>query len=276
MDPKGHSKSHPKGEARKRVVPRRADYGEGIYRRCIVLKAEEHHVRTELADDFHHFAVALSHDGEHAKRLSGEGIRVPWTTCPGALLPLRRLEGASLDLPLTELARYTDASAQCTHLFDLACLAFVHARRARAGGAATRRYDITLPDRVQGTTRARLERDGLDLLEWKIEGNRIGEASPPSFEGLELSGRPFHRFITHEVDDDLAEAAWVLRRGVFIGGGRIHDFKRVDRGTTFQPVVGAACHTFGPDQVGQALPIHSSLRDFSAGRDKILERPEEG
>jgi len=257
-------------------VPRRSDYGAGLYRRCIVLEADERSVRTELADDFHHFGVELEHDGHNATRLTGEGIRVPWTTCPGAVLPLRRLEGARLDLSLVELARYTDAAAQCTHLLDLACLAIVHARRSGAGGAATRRYDITLPDFVRGTTRALLERDGQSLLEWKIEGNRIAEALPASFEGLELSGRAFHAFIASGIEADLAEAAWVLRRGAFIGGGRIHDFKRVDRGTEFKPVVGAACHTFGPDQVGDALPIHSSLRDFSSGREGILDRSEEG
>ncbi len=261
--------------ARKRTVPRRADYGTGLYRRCIVLESENRLVRAELADDFHHFTVELEHDGERATRLSGEGVRVPWTTCPGAVLRLRRFEGASLALSLGELMRFTDSTAQCTHLHDLACLAIAHAERAKKKGARLRRYDISLPDRTRGASRAILERDGEILLEWGLKGNRIEDAAPSAFAGLELSGRPFHAFISNELDPDLAEAAWVLRRAAFIGDGRVHDFKRIEQASEFAPVVGAACHTFGPDQVDQARPVHSSLRDFSSGREGILDRPDE-
>ena len=74
-------------------VPVRSEYGTGCYRRSIVLKADGIEVRGELDDDFHHFGVRLLHDEQRAVKIDGEEIRVSWTTCPGAVAALRRMEG---------------------------------------------------------------------------------------------------------------------------------------------------------------------------------------
>ena len=156
------------------TLPLRDDYGSGCYRRCIVLEADGDTVRGELADDFHHFGVSLRHDGERALEVVGEDVRVPWTTCPGALEPLRRMEGAPLSRAVRDLLRHTSAREQCTHLHDLACLAVAHAARAAAGGAAMRRYDAEVPDRVGDETHSVLRRDGAVLLRLRSQPRRRG------------------------------------------------------------------------------------------------------
>ncbi len=253
-------------------VPVRAGYGKGCYRRRIVLEADGPEVRGELADDFHHFAVRLLHDGTSAVSVDGEDVRVPWTTCPGAVEPLHRMEGVSLSAPLSQLLRHTDARAQCTHLHDVACLAIRHAGRVAAGGEPRRRYDATIPDRVDGSATVELARDGEVLLRWQVRASTVIESTPDSFAGLGLSGSAFHRFCAAQLDAELAEAAWVLQRAVFIGLGRRHDFEEIHEASTFAPIVGAACHTFDAKRLADAKRVYGSLRDFTDSPQRILDR----
>jgi len=264
------------------TVPVRAGYGTGCYRRRIVLEADASarlgangrggRVRGELADDFHHFGVDLTHDGDVAVVVAGEDVRVPWTTCPGAVAPLRRMEGAPLSMALPALLRYTDSRAQCTHLHDLACLAIAHAARLGAGGRPGRRYDASIPDRVDGVATVELARDGETLLRWQVDASSVIESTPGTFAGLRLAGASFYRFCSEQLDAELAEAAWVLQRAVFIGLGRRHDFERIHAASSFAPIVGAACHTFDPERVADAKRVYGSLRDFSESPQRILDR----
>lgn len=259
-----------------RETPFREDYGQGSYRRCILLEADAGRVTAELADDFHHFGVRLDSEGGRVSHVEGEDVRVPWTTCPGALAPLQALRGAALSTSFIEVSRYSDPKAQCTHLYDLACLAICHAARQARGGAATRRYDIVLPDRRSSATRPVLSRDGEVLLEWSILGQQIDEARPAAFAGLSLGGTGFHRFVRRELDEDLAEATLVLRRAIFIGLGRRYDFDQMPTARAFEPIVGSACHTFDPSRIDQAERIVGSVRDFHDRPEDILQRDAEG
>jgi hypothetical protein len=254
------------------AVPLRSDYGEGSYRRCIVLDAAPGRAYGELADDFHHFAATTWHDGVRVTAVRGEAIRVPWTTCPGAVEPLTRLVGVRIALAPGDVARHTDARAQCTHLYDAACLAVRHADRFARGGAATRRYDFVLPDLREGRSRPTLHRDGEPILAWEISGLAVTEATPGPFAGCALSGRAFAERLAAIDDADLVEAALVMRRAVFIGLGRRYDFDRIERATSFAPVVGAACHTFSPAHVGTARHVAGNVRDFHAAPERILDR----
>ena len=254
------------------ALPARADYGTGCYRRRIVLAAGKGEVRGELGDDFHHFGVRLVHDGREVTQLEGEDVRVPWTTCPGAVEPLRRMRGAPLTRSVLEAFRYTAPREQCTHLHDLACLAVVHAARVVAGGAPRRRYDVTLPDRVKGGAVADLERDGTRVLRWVLQGQQITHSEPAGWGDLRLGGKDFHRRLRDARDADLVEGAWLFQRAIFVGIGRRHDFEAMPDAGVFAPVVGAACHSFAPERVAQAHRVRGSVRDFSASPDGILDR----
>jgi len=258
------------------TVPLRSDYGHGSYRRCIVLEAGPGRARGELADDFHHFAATLDHDGAAVTAVRGEAIRVPWTTCPGAVDPLRHLVGAPLRADASAVARHADPRLQCTHLYDAACLAVACAARQAATGdaSARRRYDFTLPDRRDGRTRPTLLRDGRPLLAWTVAGLAVEDAEPAVFGGRALMGAGWHALVDSLEDPDLAEAAFVMRRAVFIGLGRQYDFERIPRASAFAPVVGAACHTFGAGRVDEALRVAGSVRDFHDAPERILDREE--
>ena len=251
----------------------RRPYGTGCYRRRIELRASDGEAHGELGDDFHHFSVGIRHDDAYVTGIEGEPRRIPWTTCPGALVPLQRMKGAPLDASLLDLARHAPAKEQCTHLHDLTCLAIAHAGRARVGGATTRRYDITVPDRVERRAECRVDRDGAEVLRWSLEGLRIVGASDAAFEGLSIGSKPFRNALRSQAASDALEAAWVLQRAVFIGLGRQHDFDAMRTAREFADEVGGGCHAFAAERLDQGLRVLGNAHDFSEGPDEILTRP---
>ncbi len=244
--------------------PGRRPYGDGVYRRAILLRALDGEVLGDLEDDFHRFRVRLEHDGRRVLSLRGEADRFPWTTCPGAVDPLARLAGTPLAERATALAEHSDPRAHCTHLFDLAALACSHAAARRA----ERRYDIEIPDRVKGRTRATLRRDGEPLLSWTVEGHRI--LDPPPFAGVVMRGRQFMQWAEAQLAPDLAEAAIALRRTCYISGGRAHDLDGVPDASVYLPIAGSTCHTFTPGIAEQGKRVLGTSFDFTDTPERLL------
>ena len=241
----------------------------------IQLFADEGGAWGELIDDFHHFSIRLHHDDGHILSVEGDGIRVPWSTCPSAKAPLDDLIGAPLGLSLRETWRRSDPRRQCTHWFDLACLAWMQASRFCATGNARRTYRVQLPDLQARSSRPILWRDGERVLDWSIVGMKIVRSSPKQFSELSLRGSAWTSVLEGSrgpIEDDLAEAAWVLRRGVFIGMGRQYDFDRIRVASEFAPVVGGACHTFNQTNLDLIEKLPNTVRDLPGRPDQLQNR----
>ncbi len=251
--------------AREQAEPTpRSDYGRGIFRRCIRLRAQGSRVEGDLEDDFHRFGVRLDHDGRQVVRIQGAAGRYPWSACPGAVAPLQRLVGMRLATACSAARAWTDPRAQCTHLFDLAGLAIAHA----AAGRRERRYEIEIPDRVDGRCHARLRRDGEALLDWEIERGSV--VAPEPFAGRPSFGGGFARWAEATLAPDLAEAAVVLQRACGISLGRMWDMDQVPGAWVFGAMTSGACHTFQPGTVEGARRVVGSMRDFSATPEDLL------
>jgi len=248
---------------RRKPPPLRADYGGGCYRRRIRLQAESRRATADLEDDFHRFRIKVEHDGDRVLRAEGEALRFPWTSCPGALMPLARLEGMPLSPSSRAAHEHTDPRAQCTHLFDLAGLAIAHAAR----GPGTREYDVEVPDRVEARTRAALRRDGQPFLHWEIERSRI--VAPEPFVGRSTRAG-FLAWVQQTLDPDLAEAALVLHRACSISLGRLYDMDGVEGPSAFGVMAGGVCHTFSPGTMEQARRVVGSARDVSRAPEALL------
>lgn len=242
-------------------IPRRARYGDGVFRRRIRVETLAREgagalVLGALEDDFHHFRARVRHDGSRVVEVRGEGVRTPWTTCAGAVDPLAALRGAPVDGALSRVAGACDPRLQCTHLFDAAVLAVA----VTARGHDARCYDAAIPDRRDGRTRVTLARDGEPLLAWDVDGMRV--EGPEPFADRPLAGG-FLAWCEAELDPELAEAAFVLRRALFIGLGRQYDFERIERASDFAAMTGTACHTFQPGRVEGASRVHGTVRELS-------------
>jgi hypothetical protein len=224
-------------------------------------------VSGELEDDFHRFGVTIAHDGHHVVGISGRAGRYPWTTCPGAVEPLRGLVGAALDTRLSALGQHAPAREHCTHLFDLAGLAIAHAAR---GAPTGRTYDVAIDDRNGKRTAPELWRDGESALRWQLAGRQL--VGPPPFDGVSLRGG-FISWAEATLDADTAEAASVLRRACDISLGRVMDLDGFETADMLGDAVRGTCHSFQPGTIERAVRVKGQTRDFSPDADALLRDP---
>jgi len=231
-------------------------HGNGAFRRRIGVRNDARLVLAEVEDEMHHFGVAIRHDGTRVTSVEGTAKRWPWSTCPGAMAELAVLVGAPLGGPLSALARRA-SSEQCTHAFDLACLAVCHATTGRDAVL----YDAVVPDWHVPPIQAELRRDGVVVLAWTTDGSRV--LDDPAFAGADLR-RGFLAWADAHLDRRGALAASVLRRAVWLSGARRVDLEGCDDATE-SGLAGGVCYTAQPARMVVALRSRGSLRDF--GRD---------
>lgn len=199
------------------------------------------HVSGEIEDNVHHFRIRLDHDGDRVTATSGEALRVPWTTCPGAVAQLDQLVGTSV---CAGARIEVDQAQQCTHMLDTAKLALAQVARDR-----DRSYEIGVRDGDDSQTcAATIDRDGQRLFEWIIRGDEV--VAPPMFAGHVVIGRS-RWSSTVEAEADLREAALALRRAVFIFRSRPRS-KFVHRAVEL-PALANACFSFQTLRVKQAV-----------------------
>jgi hypothetical protein len=222
-------------------------------------------VRATLEDDFHHFRVVLHHAEGRVTAVESDSPRFPYSLCPAAGLQLRQIVGMGLSEDMTAVFRIADAREQCTHQIDLAALAVTAAAR----GTTRRRYDLVVYDHRPGEGRhAMLSRDGAPLLDWTLDGYAIATPEPYAGRGL---GSGFTAWVAQSLDPETAEAALVLRRGVFISGGR-GMAERLDSYASAR--VSGGCWVQQPARAALAARQKGSTLDFT-GRAALLTRADE-
>jgi hypothetical protein len=215
-----------------------------------------------LEDTAHHIRVRLQFAGGLIESVTGEAVRLPWTTCPGAAAGLASLVGTELTTSLRALRDRYDPSDHCTHFFDLAQLAVGHAAR----GGTPVSYDAVC-DPSGGRIDASLRRNGELVLQWTVEDGTI--TGPAPFAGVGLR-EGFLGWCVRNLDDDAAEAAFVLRRAAGISGVagiRLDDYRTVGS-SGLSP---GACFTAQAERIQVAWRNVGSQRDYRDGPEGMLE-----
>ncbi|MEZ5571102.1 MAG: hypothetical protein R3E64_03675 [Halioglobus sp.] len=246
--------------------PHNPYYGNGVYRRRIRLTREDDRVHGELEDDCHGFRVTLQHDGHAVTAVAGDALRVPLTTCAGALTPLQALIGVALDASLPSILAQVKPRNNCTHWYDLSLLALAHATQREP----VRVYDVEVDDQPAHASAARAEvfLNGQSVHRWQLDRNTIVE--PPAYAGRPvLNG--FSAWAYGAFDGAEREAAFVLSKGVFVAFSRMFDMRDIGG----QPALAhtnmlGACYSYSPGVVEQALRQHGMVRDFSTTPEQLL------
>ena len=226
-----------------------------VFRRRILIKTEPvgagFRCRAALEDDFHHFRVELVVQDGLIASVRGDAPRHPYSLCPSAAVQLQLLVGTPPATSAHTVMRQVDSSEQCTHMLELSGLAAAAASRA----LPQRSYDIEVPLRVEGRTRATLDRDGIRLLTWDIQDLDI--IGPLPYEGIGLR-QGMARWEFTPLTEDMAEAALVLRRCAVISMGKNQplDAQRHARAT-------GACYAQQPGRASLALRQVGSTWDFT-------------
>ncbi len=233
----------------------------GAFRRRIMAWTEPGRAFAAIEDDLHHFRIDLRHDGEKVVAIGGTPVRVPWTSCPGAVDMLSSFVGEAL-APSPGLRKSgVVASHQCTHMFDIVKIAMAQALR---GGR--RQYDIEVLDRIDTETRATIRRDGELVFSWDVRGNLV--TGPATFAGHDITGRAI--WPEGSVPDaDALETALVLRRGLLVA------YYRILRPTALvasdmPPRFQGLCHSFQPGIAPTGLKVAGHEQYFDERPNDLL------
>lgn len=241
--------------------------GELLIRRSLSLAArDEGTVVGWVEDNFHHLGVTVRHDGVTVRAVSAATVRIPWTTCCEAGTPLEALVGQPLLRRASLLARRVPMQFQCTHLFELAALAMVHASARRAD----RRYDIVVrrdPTRAEEMT-GTLAENGEVVLAWTVVEGRI--AGPREYAGQSLF-EGFRDWL-EALSDEEAGHVWMLRRGFWLAAG-LSAFQ--PRAVAAETGLGHVCYSYQPAQRDRAYAIGNSQLDMRDPNVLLLSRKDE-
>lgn len=246
--------------------PHNPRYGSGLFRRRIRLTRLHHQVHGELEDDCHGFQVTLQHDGRVVTAVAGDALRVPLTSCAGALLPLQALVGCALDASPSAIIAQAKPRSNCTHWYDLSLLALAHATQSER----VRVYDVEVVDAPADGSAARAEvfLNGRSIHRWQLQATTIVE--PQEFAGRPVL-RGFSAWAYGAFDGGAREAAFVLSKGVFVAFSRMFDMS----GIGGQPALEhtnmlGACYSYSPGVVERAFRKYDTVRDFSAVPEQLL------
>jgi len=251
------------------------DYGKGRLRRRILLRSTldttrttnegKHAVIAELEDNHHAFRVRLYHDTHKVCFVNGDAIRFPNDTCPGSLDLLRRLVGVELGKGPKAFPEATEARAFCTHLFDLACLAYTHASRS----AQVRDYHAIVEDERDGIVQARVTIDNGVALQWNLKNNVIQN------EGKYYGVSPhtgFMRWAMQQLHGDELEAAITLAKSVFVAFSRRVDTEHVAGTGLVKGIMPKdICYTYRSPVMERATHLHNTVIDYSDRPDDMLK-----
>lgn len=247
--------------------PDNPSYGSGSFRRRIRLRASDTEVLAELEDHNHGFRLRLQHDGQQVTAIDAETMRIPFSTCPGAVKPLRELCGLPITEDSQQLIANSKPSANCTHLYDLSLLAIAQAAR----GPGERLYDICISDETdEQPSAAEIRLDGQLLHRWLCRDWSIVEPA-------ELAGNVLYKGFTTWANaafsGEAQRAAFALQKGYFVASARRYDLDAMagEAANDAREIMYGACYTYTSPQIEQAQRLASSVRDFSDTAEQLLE-----
>lgn len=246
--------------------PLNPTFGQGIFRRHIRLQQGVGVVHGALEDCNHGFCVTVYHDGNRVTDIQAKAKRTPFTTCPGAVEPLKALIGKPLDLDAKALNMQMPAGSNCTHWLDLAILALQHAKRDEA----VREYRVAIPDEDGHSIEASVHCNARLVHEWRVEEWQILEPAAISGNGLYkgFAGWANQAF----ADDDEREAAFVLQKGYFVSRARRYDIQQLTgESAKVHTMMHGACYSYSEPNVSQAVRSADSVRDFTDSEEEILK-----
>lgn len=246
--------------------PRNPDYGTGVYRRRIRLEQRDGAVYGALEDTNHGFTVTVSHDGEHVTTIDAKAMRVPYTSCPGAVEPIKGYVGTSIHASLRDLNFHMPPSANCTHLLDLTVMTIRHA----ASASPVRQWDVTVTDQTdERDAICTVLRDGATVFQWHARDLQLTQPA-------EFAGKPFYlgfgKWASKHFEPDALEAAFILQKGYFVSLARWYDIEQMagEPALASQEGMGGACYTYSPPAIEHGVRTSGSVRDFSDCEEKLL------
>jgi hypothetical protein len=252
-------------------IPAWAGYGSGVYVRSLALTTPAPgRVCLAMEDTFHAFQITLTHEGGTVSSVVGRWERHPLTSCAGAGEALQQMVGTPLSDSLAAITSRTDARQQCTHMYDMACLAALHAHQGRPD----LRFDVLVPDAdtFDGAVTATLSTNGQPQLSLTISSDwQIAE--PAALRGVSVL-KGFMKWVGAHLPAEDYPLYFMLQKALFVSGGQRLDLGAMDdqpghlsgppAGTCFgsQPERYADARRAGPPRRFDRSNAHEVLQFF--------------
>lgn len=237
------------------------DFGSGYFARSWAMRRlAPDRLEVVMEDSSHALAMVLSHDADRLTGVEARWMRNPISSCTGAAAFLSTMAGTLLSDDVQALGLQADARSHCTHMFDTLRFGIVHIARDRPD----HRYDVVLPDRLEGPQPVQLFIDSTLSLEITIDGE-MTILSPPSLAGAPLM-RGFAKWADGRLSNEQFERLVMMQRATFVSQGR-----RIDMAHYY----GAPAHLLGPPEgscyASQPARYADATRNRSARPDLLLE-----
>jgi hypothetical protein len=245
------------------LYPPSSDYGLKTAWRKIRLSGDQNSVLVEMEDIAHAMRCELEHDGERVTALRPAFVRVPMTTCAGAREPLQEVLGVPIGSSFSDFYAGGIARHNCTHMFDLAWLATIHATR----GKAEREYVMEMPDDNDEHRVSTLKRDGDVVLQWTLKNSTILDPGP--FAGQHLF-QGFTSWAVKNFSGDELEAILVFQKGCFVAQSRRFVLPSGALSLPEQQATAGICHGYGRDRIAIATRPEGTRRDFTDHPERLL------
>ena len=208
-----------------------------------------------MEDTAHAFQVSFSFEHGRITGVQAAWERHPLSSCSGAAIALRQTIGLRLADSLFDVTRQADRRLQCTHMYDMLCLAVLHAHHGRDD----RRYDVVIPDPVDGIGVATLTCNGRTVLELALEDHdRI--VRPERWEGVSVR-KGFMPWVQQNVPPDEQEFHFIMQKALFIARGQKRSVG-FTAGTpaTLSGMAAGTCFGSQPERYADAVRLGTSRR----------------
>ena len=183
-------------------------------RSLAIVSPEQGRVALAMEDTAHAFQVSFSFEHDRITGVQAAWERHPLSSCGGAADALQQMVGLRLADSLFDVTRQADRRLQCTHMYDMLCLAVLHAYHGRED----RRYDVLVVDSAPGIVAATLKCNGRTMLELALEDHhRI--VQPERWQGVSVR-EGFMPWVKQNIPPGDQEYHFIMQKALFVARGR--------------------------------------------------------
>ncbi|HEX5805808.1 MAG TPA: hypothetical protein VFY31_05675 [Macromonas sp.] len=243
-------------------VPPRPEYGQGLYIRSLaIVTPAPGVVAAALEDSAHAFELEFTHDQGIITSVRARWFRHPFTSCSGVEQTLAANVGHPLGGHLLSVMKMSDRVQQCTHQYDLFCLAVTHAFHGRED----RRYDVVITDPVQGDlVPTTLYLNGQPVLEWLVKDYEQ-LVSPEHCRGVNTM-KGFTSWVKANIPPEQHELYFMAQRAWFVARTQKLDIESMEgQPAPWSGPPAGNCHGTQPQRYASAVRTDNSMRRFTPG-----------
>ena len=253
---------------------RRTDYGDGVFRRHILLRVGPHSAYAALEDEPHAFELHMQHDGKCITDIQATWHRHPTDTCPGSAQMLKNIVGHPLSANPLALAKTADAFSHCTHFFDISSLMVTHCWRVlqAGGGEQSFVYRAEVHDIKEGQQNSYLYCGDKLVLHWRSDDQQQ-ILEPAAFAGRKVL-KGLVGWVRDNLDQQTLEYCIMLQKAVFVSVGRMYNldlFKGQPAQAIGQPVGSCYALRDGREHVSLRTGDRLNYSDSATGMLRFVD-----